>query len=350
MSGGDASEADASDTDTDAVDGDSSEEDASGTDADLTDGMPVVNADSYETILREIVAIADDRAIDAVSESVDPLFETVRSLSAQGLDTGAASGEGLAFVSVAGDADEGAARTLTFSCGDGGTLVVEALVDDDFEAPVVTALSAGEGCAIGGDVYAGRVAKRIFAPIRVADVQSFESFSVVRANGDSIALDGEYEDSFTGDVPAYSLGWSDTDLVIVEGGETTRIVGYQSRRSSNFFSGAEYSPGATTLTAFSVTAPWSSGARLDVTVNLAFDWDFTASPREDDGQGPILDQQWERGTLRVAATDGSALTLSPETGDAATFSVTIDGDAGGPIVREWSDGFQLSCPSPYVCE
>lgn len=51
----------------------------------------------------------------------------------------------------------------------------------------------------------------------------------------------------------------------------------------------------------------------------------------------------------MTAPDGSGLTLSPETGDPATFSVVIDGEGGEPIVRDWADGFQVSCPSPFDC-
>ena len=82
-----------------------------------------------------------------------------------------------------------------------------------------------------------------------------------------------------------------------------------------------------------------------MTVDLAFDWD----PDPAYAGGPIPGQQWQSGTIRIVAPDGSALTLSPETGNPATFSVTTDGDAGGPTVRERSDGFQLNCPAPYVC-
>lgn len=308
---------------------------------------PTITVDTYETILREIVAIADDRAVDEASASVDPLFRTVQGLVAEALETGTASGDGLVFVSdEARENENESERTVTFSCGDGGTLVVEASVYDDFDgSPFVSGFSAGDGCAIGGDLHAGRAFKRVRF-VRGTDVETFEGFSIERADGDSLALDGDYRDTAPeGRAPGVETGWSDTDLVVVEGGETTRIESLDSMRTSDFFTGPGASPGADADASFSVTAPWSGGERLDVTVDLAFEWD--GEGRADGGRIP--GQQWESGTLRVVAADGSGLTLSPETGDPATFSVTIDGDAGEPIVREWADGFQLTCPVPYVC-
>ena len=307
---------------------------------------PVISSDSYETILREVIAIADDRVLDAASESVDPLIASLRSLYVQARESGAASGDGLVFVSDEARGGE-SERAVTFSCGDGGTLVVEASVYDDLEnSPLVSGFSAGEGCAIGGDLYAGRVFKLVRI-VRGTDVENFEGFSVTRADGDSLALDGDYSDSAPeGRGPGVDTGWSDADLLVVEDGETTRIDGLESLRSSSTFTGPGATPGATTGAAFSVTAPWSSNERLDVTVDLGFDWEDTDAARE---EGRITGQQWQRGTLRVVAPDGSALTLTPETGDPATLSVTIDGEGGEPIVREWSDGFQLNCPEPFVC-
>ena len=47
----------------------------------------------------------------------------------------------------------------------------------------------------------------------------------------------------------------------------------------------------------------------------------------------VYPAQWQSGTIRVVAADGTGLTLSPDTADSAAFSVTIDGETGDPIIH-----------------
>ena len=319
-----------------------------GADSPAPGAAGLITSDGYETILREVVGLANGEPLDAVSARVRPVLDATAPLVQQAIDTGAASGDGLVFVSFEPRSDDGGpSGEYAFSCENGGTLTVNSSDDESFGGPFVSSMSADGPCAIGDAAYEGSADVGLPFAVRATTVRTFEAFSIARADGDSVALDGEYVDEGPGAMgPVAEEGWSGASLAVVDGGETTRVEGYASRRRSASPSSllGEEAPSASAEVAFSVAAPWSSNARLDVTVDLA----LVAPDLSADEPGPYP-AQWRSGTLRVVAPDGSGLTLSPETGDPATFSVAFDGDAGEPVVREWADGFQVRCPAPFDC-
>ena len=313
--------------------------------APVTGGAALVTSDTYETILREIVAIANDETLDAASAGVEPVFDALTPLVRQAMETGAASGDGLAFVSSESLTEGGGDVDYTFSCDNGGSLRVRAYDDASVGGPFVVRMVADGPCTFGDAAYEGSAEKGLRF-VRATDFATFERFSVTRADGDSLALDGEYSDTTPEQRgPIAEKGWSDATLVGVDAGETTRVAGYTSLRRTAAPSVLVEAASADADVRFSVTAPWSSNETLDVVVDLGF---VDADLQPNDGGGPYP-AQWRTGTIRVTAPDGSGLTLSPETGDPATFSVTIDGEGGDPIVRDWADGFQVSCSSPFDC-
>ena len=97
--------------------------------------------------------------------------------------------------------------------------------------------------------------------------------------------------------------------------------------------------------AFTLASPWSPGEPLDVVVELAY-----VDPEDSMSNGvSVYPAQWQNGTLRVTAADGTRLTLSPDTGDVASFSISFDGEAGDPMILNWADEFQLICASDIAC-
>ena len=303
---------------------------------------------TYETILREIVAIANEGALDAASARVRTVLDGFEDPVRQVIDTGAASGDGgLAFVSFEPRFDDGGpSGDYTFSCGNGGSVTVESVDGSSAGGPFITRMATDGTCAIGDDAYEG-TADTFRPPVRTPYTDTFERFSITRADGDSLALDGEYFTEFDEVGVFFETGWNGASLASVDAGETTRVEGYTSlRRSVAPSELVEEPPSVAADVRFSVTAPWSSNETLDVSVDLAH-----ANPElvRNDAGGPYP-AQWSTGTLRVTAPDGSGLTLSPETGDPATFSIAFDGeDDGEPVVRDWADGFQVRCSALFDC-
>lgn len=308
---------------------------------------PIISVENYTTLLPEIVKISNDEALNAASDSLDPVFDTVENLIDQAIVNGEASGNGLTFVSSTAISEGGEQSEYTFSCDSGGTLVARAYKDDMVGGPFADLLVAEGACSIDDAAYEGSAYKGVRF-VRGTDVSTFENFSVSHADGDSLLLDGGYSDSSPEQRgPRVVTGWTDAKLVLVENGETTTVDGYTSIRISLVRSGIPDSEpaGATAAVNFTVAAPWSDGEPLDVAVDLIY-VDPDDSVADEFGVYPA---QWQSGTLRVVAADGSGITLSPDTGDSASFSLTIDGDAGDPIILNWADGYQIICATGFDC-
>lgn len=319
---------------------------SSSTDGD-GDTVPAITAANAETLLREVIAIANDDALDAASEDIEPVIDTVENLVDQAISSGAASGNGLTFMSTSPVNEGGELSEYTFSCDSGGTLVVQAYKDDTVGGPNIDEMRATDACSIDDAAYEGFAYKSVRYG-RGTDLSNFEDFSIAHANGDSLLLNGEYYNSSAdGNGPLVKIGWTDADLVRVEEGETTTIEDYTSLRESILHSeipGVD-SPGTTATVSFTVTAPWTSDEPLNVDLDLAY-VDAEDSVPTETGVYPA---QWQTGTLQITASDGSGLTLSPETDDAATFSVLLDSAEDDPMIFNWADGFQVLCAPEFEC-
>jgi len=313
----------------------------------ISDGSDAtsISVENAESLLREIIKIANDEALDAASVSLEPVFNVVENLIDQAIINGMSSGNGLSFVSKEAISEGGEQSEYSFACDSGGTLVVRAYKDDSVGGPFIDRFVAANACSIDSAAYEGSADKAVRF-VRGPDVSSFDNFSISYADGDSLLLHGDFSDSSpVGRGPVVEISWTDANVSVVEGGETTVIDAYSSYRRSAVKSGTVDNPGTTAMVSFTVTANWSSGLPLDVLVDLAYE-DAEDSTADETGFYPA---QWQTGTLRVTAADGSGLTLSPETGDSATFSVTIDGEADEPMIFNWADGFQVVCAPNFVC-
>ncbi len=311
------------------------------------DDFPIISAGNAETLLREIIAIANNDALDAASTRVDTVFSTVEALVDQAITAGVASGNGLTFLSSVAVNEGGENVEYTFSCDSGGTLLVQAYNDETVGGPHIDEMRATGACSIDDAAYEGFAYKSV-SFVRSAELASFEDFSVSRADGDSMVLNGEFYDSSSENRgPAVLISWTDASLVQVEAGETTSITDYDSRRYSLVQSDIPDvdEPGATASASFTVAAPWTAGEPLGVTLDLS----YVDSEDSVANEAGIYPAQWQSGTLRVTAADGSGMTLSPETDDAATFLVEIDGATDAPMIFNWADGFQVLCAPDFDC-
>lgn len=312
----------------------------------LDDATPVISTDNAETLLREVISMANDEALNEASARLDPVFVTVKGLIDQARIDGASSGNGLTYLYSDAINDGGAISEYSFSCDSGGTLVARAYYNDPINGAYVDRLVAASACSIDDAAYEGSAYKAVRF-VRGTDVSTFENFSVEYANGDSLFIDGELIDtSPEGRGPITEISWTEASLLAVEGGETTRIDDYSSFRRSVVRSQIPgvADPSTVAQVSFSVTAPWTSGNALDVRVDLAY-----AEPTGSSNETGINSAQWQTGTLRVTANDGSGLTLTPNIEDSSTFSVAIDGDSTDPIILNWADGYQVQCAPDYQC-
>lgn len=321
---------------------------SSSTSTALMDNATVrISSENAESLLREIIKIVNDEALNAASDSLKPVFNVVEGLVDQAILNGVSNGNGLSFVSKEAISEGGELSEYSFACDSGGTLVVRAYKDNSVGGPFIDRFVATDACSIDNAAYEGSAEKAVRF-VRGADLSSFNGFSVSRADGDSLLLHGDFYDSSpVGRGPVVEIRWTNANLRVVEGGETTIIDDYTSYRRSDLQSSnlTVDNPGTTAVVSFTVSANWSSGIPLDVLVELAY-VDPADSMADDLG---FYSAQWQTGTLRVTAPDGTGLTLSPDTGDTATFSVTIDGEADEPMIFNWADGFQVVCAPKFIC-
>lgn len=243
-----------------------------------------------------------------------------------------------------------ASRLCLKTCRVWRIAVVDRAYSDEAVGTNVEQLVAEGACSIGNAAYEGSAYKAVRV-VRATDLSEFDDFTVSLADGDSLALDGEYANTATeGRGPYVVTGWTDANLHLVANGETSKLDSYSSNRTSyvrnTFINGIDRGdPGATAQVDFSISAPWSAGESLDVVVDLVY-VDAEDSVEDESGGFPA---QWQRGTVSVTAADGTGFTLSPDTGDAATFAVTVDGESGDAIIHTWADGFQITCASGFNC-
>ena len=179
------------------------------------------------------------------------------------METGAASGDGLAFVSSElGDDD--VSGDYTFSCGNGGSVVVRSTdgASTSPDGPFITGMATEGACAVGDATYEGSADMGVPFAVRAPAGRTFERFSIARADGDSLVLDGDYATDFDNVGVFFEEGWSEASLVVAEAGETTRVEGYTSLRRGVAPSVlVEEPPSATADVTFTVVAPWSSNVR-----------------------------------------------------------------------------------------
>ena len=93
---------------------------------------------------------------------------------------------------------------------------------------------------------------------------------------------------------------------------------------------------------FTVRAPFTEGAPLNVTINLAFE-DIVRVARQDPlidfpGRDPAMPFEWQTGEVNITADDGSSMRVQPLRGN--TFLITLGtGETLGPF--PWTGQYEL---------
>jgi len=64
---------------------------------------------------------------------------------------------------------------------------------------------------------------------------------------------------------------------------------------------------------------------------------------------PLKDSapQWQIGEISLTAIDGSSLLIKPDSTDPHSVLIELN-NSGETVSRQWSDGYQLDCPSFFV--
>ena len=363
---------------------------APGTDAgtDLSSGS-AITVDNHGSVLREVVAATNLTALRADAERVDALASA---LLAEAASDGLGA-RGLTFVSDEPFADGVRER---YGCDAGGAMVLSVYRED---RPGRYVDLEFDDCALGADRYDGGYSTSSFNFERRDD--AFEAFTATFADGSGFSIDGDRRITESRGFDIASDAWTDTDYVHRDAGGAESIQsgldlaadilvargfdgpeGYVTLADgSSAYVVPQRERGSVTAS-YELTDPSIAAGPLGVTSTLAFDGDHYRFVDEDpDGRGdvvvpgfPVSDlgsplvlegaggaadvsiepsaevpagaEQWNAGTLSVTADDGSQVVMSPSADDPSMVEIRVDG-SDEPILRDWSDGFQVRCPASF---
>lgn len=187
---------------------------------------------------------------------------------------------------------------------------------------------------------------------------------------------------------AYSREWMETQLDLpVDGGKlTVKDYAMNSSKRTGRSDPANYyvlqsdgsrvvaskqESNASLMGEFVVSAPWTKGSTLDVRVDLRYNGDYVIGGGELEGSGetvaaslssdnPAATVQltlnaendnamanWNQGSITIEASDGSSLTLTPDTGDFTSYKVQVN-SADGPVVGHWTNATRIHCVGPFA--
>ena len=342
-----------------------------------------IDLDSYENVLREVIPLINGAPLDATLRALPgagPRFEF--------RPTETAAPVGTAFIDQSeGSLELDGSLKNRFSCDAGG----------QFEATYGVSVELGKidfmDCTVGEKTFDGqygfnRVGRDGYSVSADAFAVAENGVGRVLSGGRRVgyyrigsgqnrtweSLQGGAEGigaSFDvlGDAPAnvrnYNLAAVSTSFGILGDGGTVQLDDGQTRDVVE-------NPVSSSLSgSFEVvSAPWTDGQSLTVSVDLRaersfYTWseadgqpvpDFAvgAEPRpfvRPDGslsQPQVLDDQatvpftWRTGEVTITAADGSSMRLVPRDDGTRSFALTLSG-VDEPLVRAWSDGFEILC-------
>ena len=259
-----------------------------------------------------------------------------------------------------------------------------------------------DACYIGTDLYDGGYDST--TGLR-GGYSSYDALSVTYPEGGGFSINGRYDwnDGRVG--VQRSKGWNATDYVSTDAmGELLRLTDLEhERKNSSTAPGFDTDLGDTAgyvslddgavgvvvpnndtesvEGGFTFTFPATNGQNMTIEMELALEdnyytW-YNQNPEEridfivpefpvidlgspltvqvlDSGEVLSVEQtaqrgaaaEWDSGSLSVTAPDGSHVSMSPSADDLSMVEVRVN-DAEEPILRERSEGFQVSCPGQY---
>ena len=360
------------------------------------DNLQTINADNYEAILLDAVSVAN---LFALNTDVDTVQQLTTAIAPRALPLGSEdnpeelSSRGLTLASE--ETFEGGIRE-SYTCDAGGSIV---LIRYDSEARHGF---ESDACYIGTDLYDGNYDST--TDLR-GGYSNYNALSVTSPDGDSFSINGRY-DWFDGRIGIdRNKVWSDTEYVSSDSmGELLRLTDLdRERRRTVSAPGFGDSLGDTAgyvalddgsvglvvpnndtesvKAGVSFTSPATNSLGMTIEMDLAlkdiyYTW-YNQNTEDRDNfvnpdfpvidlgspltiqaldSGDILsveqtaqrgaDAEWDGGSLLVTAPDGSHVSMGPSADNPSMVEVRVN-NAEEPILRERSEGFQVSCPGQY---
>lgn len=267
----------------------------------------LINLDSYEQILRELVDLIN----------ANPLYDTL--YTQPDVDD-----DGITFVSISTDPVEdeeyGLGFVSDYSCDAGGSI-------EDFNFPEPGSRKyTFDDCALETGTFNG-VLKEFYTGREGTGVTA-TNFSVESAEQTRL-LSGTQGSSIYRGVPGLYRYW-DTSSLDMSSNEGSLLVSDYELTATSVYRPDSNTYDSQLAVSFDVTAPWTENQNVHVEVSLE------ASIEAGN------DFSWQSGNVVAVADDGSELTVTPADATQRTFDVELLGQDGA-ITRQWSDDFEIFC-------
>ncbi|ASJ71511.1 hypothetical protein [Granulosicoccus antarcticus] len=330
------------------------------------DGDSILSLANAEQIVKEVVAVINEEAIDAIFDNAaqDLKFQNKTFYISNTIDDivfleGGEQNPAYPLENQYGEGDYyDATRYSAYSCAAGGGIKLYSAYEVNASDTVF------DNCVAGSNIYNGTTGIRNVQRGVINQYPVYD-FSVTDSSGNTQTLSGGYASGNLSFVAFNSeSGWHSAsyrgafengqleidDYSVVrthidnnsafssttrpgDDGELIRIVEY---RVANSVTGQ-----------FEVHAPWSNEQHLRVFVALNFSDDAvittdpeTGEPVAYSGASPEEPFFWQSGSIEVQADDGTHLSVTPVEGERDTFMITTgDGETMGPLL--WQDGYTV---------
>jgi len=296
-----------------------------------TDVLPVIRVETWEEILRNVVALINaDRAL----ERHNTILDRVVSLSELVLDetvfddtSGTLASMGLTMQPLV---DPDNRFVVDYSCNTDGSLNVTLSPGENKYAMVA------DNCAIDGDVYDGGFTH--FVNGREGASSNLDNMNVTLADSTAYLLSGSYSTFYDRPGVRRSYEWTAAEMLdeTENGPYTVEFFNILSESASGNL--GEFFHSAAVTGSFTVSADWTDNKPVQVAVDLALGGSFLA---EEVVQN-TLRSQWTSGSISVVAADESQLRLVASESDPASAVVEVSGLAESQQVL-WGDAYQVRC-------
>ena len=318
----------------------------------------LLTADNAESVLREVVSIANGEFIPQFAPIVDEEAGEMRSIL---IDVLAETNNATAvtdYALIEGSIDEPPEGSAVISggrytcIGGGSAALLDPFFGEDGQGYIVTF----DDCTITSTTLDttvtlnGRSTKVPRAGRGRVESVSYENF-LVEGEAFRLAIDGFQQDvtnsagegrfisNSTGSVSSYTRMSPDADSFMVEDYQAVRSTELQPLIDED-----RYQRRANADITFSVTASSVGEQTLDVTIDLAVD------DSNDDLSIPLPEPaigQWRSGGIQVDAPDGSSIRVEPITDDPNMVRFQVGDDS---FERASDDGFQVECFGNFGCQ
>lgn len=111
------------------------------------------------------------------------------------------------------------------------------------------------------------------------------------------------------------------------------------RESSDGFQGSTFLSRATAT--FKVSAPWSENQELTVEADLSFESDVASD------ENPVTPFEWQRGFIRISASDGSEVLVESASPASMSWVVTLN-ERSFDVISATGE-YQVDCGNVLIC-